>query len=111
MCSDKPMWKPSYCWRADWDEAVSFLVQIEPWVRIKKEQIYCARMWDAVRNRKKKREDQEHYEMIELLVQQLQWLNRKGKRQEDDEEPIEKTLATLPVSVEQILQEVGYATH
>src|SRR5215831_10670720 len=68
----KPLWKPSYCWRADWDAAISFLVQIEPWIRIKKEQIYCARVWDAVRSRGNANVDQEYRDMIELLAQQLQ---------------------------------------
>src|SRR5271166_3856286 len=39
----KPHWKPSYCWRLDWDAAIGFLVAIEPWVRIKKDQILVAR--------------------------------------------------------------------
>src|SRR5215475_13682646 len=89
----KPTWKASHCLRWDWDHAIAFLEAIEPWVRIKKEQILVAKMWDALRNRGNARPDEQYRDMILLLVSQLQWLNRKGKRREGDKEPIAETLA------------------
>jgi hypothetical protein len=104
----KPHWKPSHCWRVDWDAAMAFLLAIEPWVRIKSEQIFVARMWDAVRSRgTAPQRGPEYRDMIGLLVRQLQWLNRKGRRIVADVEPIQACLATLPVPVDQILAEVG----
>jgi hypothetical protein len=105
-------WKESYCWRLDGDRAVDFLVSIEPWAKVKREQIFVARMWDAIRNRAAgKRRDQHYNDMCALLRNQLQWLNRKGKRLVGDAEPIDEVLKTLPVPVGQILEEIGYATH
>lgn len=104
-----PHWKTSYCWRGDWDTAINFLVAIEPWVRIKKDQILVARLWNAIRNRGNVRPDGDYIETISLLVNQLQWLNRKCKRLADDQEPIQKVISMLPVSVDQIMTEVGYA--
>jgi hypothetical protein len=109
---NKPLWKTSYCWRLDWDAAIEFLEVIEPWVRIKKDQILVARLWDVVRNRDKGRPTKDNKkvnddkEMTELLVRQLAWLNRKGKRSDDDKEPMQEVLDTLDVPIEQILAEM-----
>lgn len=103
-------WKPSYCLRWNGAAAVEFLETIEPWARIKAEQILVARTWDAVRNRDRgTRRDNEYQEMILLLVEQLRWLNRKGQRGAGDGEPIADVLASLRVPMKQILAEVGHA--
>jgi hypothetical protein len=113
---DNPTWKASYCWRLDWDMAINFLVAIEPWVRIKREQILVARFWDALRNRNKKRPTNEEKQtvadqrqMVAILVRQLSWLNRKGRRKENDKEPMQEILDTLEVPIDQILAEAGIA--
>lgn len=101
-------WKQAYCWRLDRDAAVAFLYKIEPWVRIKKEQIWVATAWDVVRNRTPSRSlPQDYKEMVDLLVRQLSWLNRKGRRKAEDVEPVSACLATLKVPVEQIISELG----
>jgi hypothetical protein len=108
--SDKPQWKTSYCWRLDWDAAVQFLEAIEPWVRIKSDQILVARLWDAVRNRGNRISSEADYkEMIELLVKQLAWLNRKGRRSSEDKEPMQEIIDTLDAPIDQILEEMGLA--
>lgn len=106
----KPHWKPSYCWRIDADQAVDFLCIIEPYVRIKTEQILLAQLWSAVRNRSPGvRWTDDYREMIDLLVKQMQWLNRKCNRLISDSEPMEDCLKTLPVPIDVILKEAGYA--
>jgi hypothetical protein len=91
-----PHWKPSYCWRADWQTAINFLYAIEPWVRIKSEQILAAKLWDAVRNRGTKKRTIDDDEVIDMMVRQVQWLNRKGRRANDDVEPVQAVLETIP---------------
>lgn len=105
-------WKPSFCWRLDGAAAVKFLNMIAPWARIKQEQIFLANAYDAVRNRETgNKRDQEYHNMLTLLELQLNWLNRKGRRQDNDIEPIAECLGTLSVPVSQILSEVGYAVN
>ena len=109
--SKNPTWKTSYCWRLDWDSAMDFLCAIEPWVRIKAEQILVAKVWGAIRNRGGKKLTDDYRSQIDLLAKQLHWLNRKCKRLESDIEPIAEVLTTLSVPAEQILEEIGYAAH
>lgn len=97
--------KASYFWRLDWDAAIAFLEMIEPWVRIKQDQILVARLWDVARNRGNVRPDDDYREMVTLLVGQLQWLNRKGPRVETDKEPMAQVKFSVPI--DQILAEVG----
>ena len=95
----RPHWKPSYCWRLDWDAAIEFLCAIEPWVRLKSDQILVAKFWYSLRNRRGQRVDAEKKEAIGLLVRQLQWLNRKGVRAANDTEPMAE-----------VMKEMGYAS-
>ncbi len=102
---NKPAWKTSYCWRIDGSPAVAFLRLIDPFVYIKKDQILTAIFWDEIRNRLTSfRPDKEYRDLIDLLVKQMQWLNRKGPRQFDDLEPMKETLKTVPL---EYLKELG----
>jgi len=101
-------WKVFRWWGTAWEHAAVFLDAIEPWVQIKREQVLVAQMWIAVRTQKwSSSSDPEYLQTMELLVEQLRWLNRKGPRRDSDIEPIEACLKTLPVPYEQILAEVG----
>lgn len=104
----KPHWKTSYCWRIDGAKAVEFLLAIEPWVRIKREQIWVAQAWEFARNKKSgSRMDDGYRDAMRLLTQQLAWLNRKGKRRPDDRNPVEACVEAMGVPLEQIWAEVG----
>ncbi len=101
----KPAWKTSYCWRADGAHAIAFLKLIDPFVFIKKDQIITAMLWDDIRNRSRgQKRDEEYRSSMELLVRQMQWLNRKGPRQSDDLDPMEEVLKTVPL---EYLEELG----
>ncbi len=100
-----PTFKISYCWRIDGSRAVDFLRLIDKFVIIKKDQISVAMCWDIIRNRSRgTRRDEEYRGLIDLLVKQLQWLNRKGPRQIDDLEPMAEVLKTVPPKY---LEELG----
>ena len=96
---DHPTWKPSYCWRLDWDSAIRFLNIIDPWVRIKREQILVSQFWNEIRNRGSRPPTKDHIELTTILVDQLSWLNRKGNRLSNDIEPIQNILDTLPEEI------------
>ena len=95
---NKPAWKTSYCWRVDGAQAIFFLRLIDPFVFIKKDQILIAMFWDEIRNRLTGfRRDKEYRDTMDLLVKQMQWLNRKGPRQSNDLDPMKEMLKTVPL--------------
>lgn len=85
---DNPNWKTSYDWSFAGEQAIRFLSLIEPWIMIKSEQILLAKHLFEIRNRKGQRRTEEYVDTILRIRDHLNWLNRKGKRKEDDLRPI-----------------------
>jgi hypothetical protein len=81
-------WKPAWQWRLSGTRAVSFLIDIFPWLVIKRDQALTAMTWDAARPGSGGRWD---HETLDLLVEQMKWLNQKGPRL-GREEPIKRVL-------------------
>lgn len=73
-----PHWKPSYDWSITGNAAVNLLSKIEPYVRIKIDQIDIAMAWHYLRSHGGKTSD-EHKDKMQLLVDQMHWLNKKGR--------------------------------
>lgn len=86
--SRRPGWKQAWQWRLSWSRAIDFLDAIEPWIRVKVEQLHVAFAWDAIRPGRGKQIDGP---ALELLAAQLAWLNRRGGNHEPD--PVSAALA------------------
>ena len=80
-------WKTAWSWRISWSKAVDFLELIYPFLRIKREQVHTVFAWEAIRFRSaRKTADRES---IDLLVERMHWLNRRGVRDESPD-PIDR---------------------
>jgi hypothetical protein len=80
-------WKQGWQLRISWSNAVKFLSDIQPWLRIKAQQAAVAFAWDAIRPGKGKLTPgarQELSDAYELLQEYLSWLNAKGPRRTPD---------------------------
>jgi len=80
-------WKPSWSWCLTSRAAVKFLTELEPYLRIKQEQVWLVWGWDFIRpntpgpGRGKKWsnwDNDETKEAMDLIVDQAHWLNQKG---------------------------------
>jgi hypothetical protein len=74
----KDNWKTAYAWILNNSKAVDFVEKIEPWLRIKKEQVWLLYAWDAIRPGYNKRWDTEKLDVLGLLNAQSKWLNYRG---------------------------------
>lgn len=68
----KENWKQGYSWRVSWSKAVDLLEKVYPYLIIKRRQAQTVFAWDACRP------NNEDREALQLLVDQMHWLNKKG---------------------------------
>jgi hypothetical protein len=74
-------WKPSWQWELKQMPAVDFLTKIEPWLVIKREQAWAAIAWAEVRPHSRWERTHDALEAVDLIVNHVKWLNRKGPTQ------------------------------
>ena len=92
--SRKAGWRQSYQWRLSWSKAIDFLVAIQPWVRIKSDQIALAFCWDHFRVGRGRRlspeEAEEIYSVNSYIKECFNYLNKRGTHNLED--PIDRVL-------------------
>ena len=87
----KSGWKQAYAWVINNSKAVEFAEKLEPWLRIKQEQVWLLFAWDAIRPGSGKKWDAEKLDVLDMLNAQSKWLNYRGEGRTDDS-PIDKEL-------------------
>lgn len=75
----KSGWKQAYAWVINNAKAVDFVASLEPWLRIKHEQVWLLFAWDAIRPGYGKRWDAEKLDVLDMLNAQSKWLNYRGE--------------------------------
>ncbi|HWZ35875.1 MAG TPA: LAGLIDADG family homing endonuclease [Mucilaginibacter sp.] len=92
-----PHHKIVYMWTLDYNHALDFLRLIEPWVGVKNNQLFLARIFGVIKNKDRSiTRSPEYHEVMVLIKDQMQWLNRKGKRLDADIEPMKKIFDLIP---------------
>lgn len=71
-------WKPAFAWVLNNSKAVDFVEKIEPWLRVKKEQVWLLYAWDAIRPGYGRVWDDEKRDALSLINAQSKWLNHRG---------------------------------
>ncbi len=87
-------WKPAYHWVISNSASARFLEKIEPWVRIKQEQVWLVLAWDAIRPGTGNRWSLDAKEALDLINNQSKWLNWKGVNR-PEVSPIDQELAVV----------------
>lgn len=75
----KSGWKQAYAWVINNSKAVDFVARLEPWLRIKHEQVWLLFAWDAIRPGSGKQWSAEALETLDMLNAQSKWLNHRGE--------------------------------
>lgn len=90
----KANWKPAYAWIISNAKAVDFVAKLEPWLRIKREQVWLLFAWDAIRPGYNKRWEAENLAALDLINAQSKWLNYRGTGR-DETSPIDIELDSV----------------
>lgn len=97
-------WKDSWQWILTWSSAIDFLEQIHPWLIIKRQQAELVFAYDAIRLKVRKKindpQKEEYLNAMNLLQEQMTFLNRKGPSIERD--PLDLYLEKINASETQL---------
>ncbi len=75
----KENWKQGFSLRLTWLNAMKFLTKIYPFLILKRRQAETVFAWDAIRPGRGSDPD---FETMQLLADQMRWLNKKGLHSE-----------------------------
>jgi len=87
----KSGWKSSWSWRISWTQAVNFLDDLWPFLRIKRDQALVVFAWDE--NRPRKFGNVRDPQAEQFLVDQMHWLNKRGPN--NDPSPLQLELQEI----------------
>jgi len=94
LSRSKAKWKQAYAWVINNTKAVDFVALLEPWLRIKHEQVWLLYAWDAIRPGHGRRWDEEKLDVLSMINAQSKWLNYRGEGR-PDVSPIDAELESV----------------